>query len=101
MEKVYGNKAVRPENLALTEDSAKQRFSKNSHQVQPGLESLSDSLLFGWRVNDDMLVSLFTTQPPGLANLINYIHCACKEDGCTNKRCSCVNHEVPYSLYCS
>ena len=47
MEKLCGNKAVRPENLAPTEDLAKQHFPKFSHQVQIGLESLLDSLLFG------------------------------------------------------
>lgn len=80
MKKICGNKAVKPENLASTQDLAKQHVPINCLQVHTGLESLLDPLLFGWRVNGDMLVPLVTTQPPALANLINYIHCGCEED---------------------
>ena len=95
MEKVNGKKAVKPENLPLTEDSARQHFLRVYHQIQIWLGYTLDPLLYGWRVYGNMLVPLFMTQPAASENLLTYIHCGCKEDKCKKINAPALNMVSP------
>ena len=101
MDKIRGTNAVKPENLPPTEDSARQHFLRVYHQVQTWMGCSLDPLQYGWRLDVDKLVPVFTTQPPASSRLSKYVSSGCKEDGCLKNNCSCQKYGVPCSLSCS
>ena len=100
MEKLSGKNAVKPESLPPTEDSAYLHFLRVYHQVQTWLGHYLDPHLFGWKTVGGALVPQFMLKPPASAELLTYVRCGCKKDGCTNNKCSCVKHGVSCSMAC-
>lgn len=100
MEKISGKNAVKPEQLPPTMDSAKQHFLRVYHQLQTWLGYSIDALEWGWTIYKDRMIPHFMTQPPAAPELLTFIRCGCKEDGCTSANCSCKKHGVSCSLSC-
>ena len=101
MEKICGKNAVKPEQLPSTLDSANHHFLRVHYQIQTWLGRTLDPFDWGWQVQNDRMVPLFTTKPPAAPELLIYIRCGCKEDGRGSANYLCVNHGAPCSLSCA
>ena len=90
MEKVAGKTAVQPHSLPPTDDAAEQHFLRAYHRVQTLLGHKKDPKDWWWKEVDGKFEPVKITNQPGPENLLTYVRCQCKEDGCAgNTNCSC------------
>ena len=90
MEKVAVKTAVQPHSLPPTDDTAEQHFLGVYHQVQTWYGHKNDPRDWGWKEVDGNFEPVQVTNQPGPENLLKYVRCQCKEDGCAgNTNCSC------------
>ena len=82
MEKFARNFVVKPEQLPTTAESSKYHFFRVFHQIEIWLGCSLNPLELGWRVQNDKMVPIFTDQIPASSELLTYVRCGCREDGC-------------------
>ena len=99
MEKVAGKSAVKPEQLPQTTDSSKYHFFRVFYQIQTWLGRSLNLLERGWRVQNGKMVPKFTDQIPAPSELLTYVRCGCKEDGCGTLTCSCKKHGKAFRYF--
>ena len=90
------SKAVRPESLNPTSDSASFHSFRVYHQVQDWLGNELDPTKWGWKVVGGKLFPEYSSKPPAPQQLLKVVRCGCKTD-CSRKTCSCLK----YGLKCT
>ena len=101
MEKVAGKSVVKPEQLPPTKDSSKYHFFRVFHQIQTWLGCPLNPLEWGWKVQNDKMVTMFTNQIPVPSELLTYVKCGCKGDGYGALTCSWKKHGKAFSCFLS
>ena len=99
MEKVAGKSLVKPEQLPSRKDSSKYHFFQVFHQIQTWLGCPLNLREWGWEVQNDKMVPMFTDQFPVPSELLTYVKCGCKEDGYGALTCSWKKHGKTYSCF--
>ena len=85
-----------------TDDAAEQHFLRAYHQVQTWLGHKKDPKDWGWKEVDGKFEPVTITNQPGPENLLKYVRCQCKEDGCAgNTNCSCKKNGIQCSMSCT
>ena len=96
-----GKQLVKPSNLPPTSDSARFHYYRVFGQVQEWLGNDMPPTEWGWRLLDDKLYPVMSSQAAGPDFLIEFIHCACNPNGCKSSKCSCRKYGLPCTLSCS
>ena len=72
-------------------------FPSNTDIVRASLNSLA----WGWKVWNEIMVPMLTGQIPAPSELLIYVRCGCKEDGCGTLTYSCKKNGNVFSYFLS
>ena len=97
---VFGTKVLQVQKLPPTSDAASLHSMRVYHQVQHWLGNELDSCEWGWYAsNENLLLPIKATLPPGPQELLKVIRCSCKT-GCDSMRCGCRKHGLKCTQIC-